>query len=79
MGLVLALASHIVGTLVAAILVYVITPYVAEAIEAEVGFTYLVMYALLAIWSVRQGRKIEKGKHAAANSLEEIISPEDAK
>lgn len=79
MGLVLSLASHIMGTIVAAIFVYFIAPYFSEYIEADVEFVYLVLYALLAIWSVREGRKIEKGKHEIANDLEKIVSPEDGK
>lgn len=79
MGLILSLASHIAGTITAAILIYFITPYFSSLIEAEAGFVYLVLYALLAIWSVRTGRKIEKGKDNVANNLERIIFPDDDK
>ncbi len=74
MGLTLALAAHIVGTTIAAVFVYFATPYIAEYLGAETGFSYIVMYALLAIWSLREAQKIEKGEQREANELEKITS-----
>lgn len=79
MGLILSLALHILGTFTAAVVIYFITPWFSRLVEAEVGFVYLVMYSLLAIWSVRTGRKIEKGKHNVANDIEKTFFPEERK
>lgn len=77
MGLTFALLAHIAGTVIAAILIYFIAPYLTKTIETEVEFNYIVLYSLLAIWSLKEARKIEKGEHRKANELEKILSEEE--
>ena len=73
MGQSIALLAHIVGTFLAAVLIYITTPYASKALGSELEFSYIVLYLLLSIWSVREGRKIESGKHPLANKLDEIF------
>lgn len=77
MGLALALVFHILGTCFAAVVIYIVSPMISELIGEDLRFVYTVLYALLAIWSVRTAKKIETGKHEVANELESIVSKED--
>lgn len=74
MGRTLALLVHIIGTIFAAVLIYFLAPYMARVSNTEVTFNYLVLYALLAIWSLKEASAIESGKHKKANELDEMIS-----
>ena len=73
MGRAIALIAHIFGTLLAAVLIYIIAPYLSRVLGSEVEFIYIVFYSMLLIWSVREGRKIESGKHSLANKIGEIL------
>jgi TctA family transporter len=76
-GLTLALLAHIAGTVIAAILIYFSAPFLAEVTGMEIEFCYIVLYAILAIWSLREAQKIEDGRHNKANELEDIFSQGD--
>lgn len=71
MGQSIALIAHIFGTLLAAVLIYIFTPYICKVLGYEIGFSYILFYSLLAIWSVRTGQKIESGKDFLANKFDE--------
>lgn len=73
MGLQMALVAHILGTIFAGVLIYFLAPYLASFIRADEGLTYLVLYLLLAVSSFKTAQKIEEGKDAKANELDEII------
>lgn len=77
MGISLALLAHILGTVLAGVLVYFISPYFAELIGAELTFVYLVLYSLLSVWSFREAKEIESGKNKKANQLSEILDKDD--
>ncbi|MBB5320309.1 hypothetical protein [Marinobacter oulmenensis] len=77
MGSVVALVAHITGTVIAAILIYFLVPYLTDFLGNELRFNYIVLYSLLAIWSLREARKIEEGRHKEAEELEKFFSEDD--
>lgn len=77
MGLTLAYLLHTLGVILAAALIYFATPTLAKVTDTELGFYYIVLYALLVIFAVRTAKKIEDGEHQEANDLEKIISKDD--
>lgn len=77
MGQTIAMIAHILGTLLAAFLIYITVPIVSEILGTEIEFNYIVLFSLLSIWSVREGKKIESGKHTLAIKLDEIFYRED--
>jgi len=77
MGSIIALMAHITGTIIAAVLIYFLVPYLTEFLGNEIEFNYIVLYSLLAIWSLREARKIEKGRHREAEKLEDLFSEDE--
>jgi hypothetical protein len=73
LGIRSALIAHIAGTLFAAILVYFLSPFMAEISGMTTTFVYIVMYALLAIWSWREGKKIKSGKYQKADETTKTL------
>lgn len=73
----LALSAHLLGTGLAAILIYIISPFFAEFIEAELPFVYLVLYSLLVVWSFLEGKGINEGNNEKANKLNDLFDRED--
>jgi hypothetical protein len=79
LGTSLALIAHLLGTIVAAFLIYFISPYFADFIEADLVFVYWVLYSLLVVWSIREAKDIELGKNKNTQKLNELFDEDDNK
>lgn len=79
MGTSLALIAHLLGTIVAAFLIYFISPYFADFIEADLVFVYWVLYSLLVVWSISEAKDIKFGRNKKTQKLNELFDEDDNK
>lgn len=58
MSIKVKLFLHFIGTLIAGVMIYFITPWVSEILNNEVEFVYVVLYSFLIVLSYRESKKI---------------------
>lgn len=51
---------HLMGTILAGVMIYFVTPWVSELLNNEVEFVYLVLYSFLIVSSYQESKKIRK-------------------
>lgn len=49
---------HLMGTILAGVMIYFITPWLSELLNNEVEFVYLFLYSFLIVSSYQESKKI---------------------
>jgi hypothetical protein len=69
----IAQVLHILGTLLAAVVVFFSAPWFADVTSSELPLVYFFMFGVLAVWSVRKVDAIAAGDDKLANRLQNIF------
>lgn len=60
MSIKVKLFLHLMGTILAGVMIYYIAPWLSELLNNEVEFVYLVLYSFLILSSYQEYKKIQK-------------------
>ncbi|WP_330213700.1 hypothetical protein [Pseudomonas sp. Z18(2022)] len=73
MGIMIAQVLHILGTLLAAVVVFFFAPWFADATSSDLPLVYFFLFGVLAVWSVRKVNVIAAGNDKLANRLQDVF------